>query len=273
MTVNSIDLAGQPVPTLGQGTWYLGDHPDRRAEEIATLRRGIDLGMTVIDTAEMYGSGASERLVGEAVGARRDEVFLVDKVLPGNASAAGTVEACERSLRALGTDHIDLYLLHWPGPHPLDETIEAFHTLLDRGLIRGWGVSNFDASDLADLPEPPATDQVLYNPSRRGPEHDLLPAMRAQGMPCMAYSPIEQGRLLGDAALQQVADRHEATVAQVLLAWSLRSGEVVAIPKASSIAHVEANAAARELVLTEDDLADIDAAFPPPTGPTPLEIL
>src|SRR5699024_3029190 len=154
-------------------------------EEIVALRHGIDLGMTVIDTAEMYGSGAAERLVGEAIAPRRDDVFLVDKVLPSNASTDGTVEACERSLRALRTDRIDLYLLHWPGPHPLEETIEAFHRLIDRGLIGGWGVSNFDAEALADCPEPPTTDQVLYNPSRRGPEYDLLPTMRRLDMPCM----------------------------------------------------------------------------------------
>ena len=264
---------GTAVPTLGQGTWYLGDDPSRRDAEIATLRAGIDLGMTLVDTAEMYGGGRSEDLVGEAIRARRDEVFLVDKVLPSNASRRGTVEACERSLRRLGTDRIELYLLHWPGPYPLEDTVAAFHELADRGLIGGWGVSNFDPEDLAELPERPLVDQVLYNPSRRGPEFDLFPAMRGSGVVAMAYSPVEQGRLLGHPALAEVARRHGATPARVLLAWAIREGGVVAIPKAAHVAHVEDNAAAWELSLDPEDLALIDAAFPPPTRPQPLEML
>jgi len=266
-------MAGTVVPTLGQGTWYLGDDRARRDEEIAALRRGIELGMTLVDTAEMYGSGASEQLVGEAIGPCRDDVFLVDKVLPHNASRSGTIEACTRSLQALDTDWIDLYLLHWPGPHPVAETVEAFEELKDRGLIRAWGVSNFDTTDLADCPTPPQTDQILYNPARRGVEHDLLPTLRSKDIPAMAYSPVEQGRLLHDTSLSAVAERHAASVAQVLLAWAIRSGDVIAIPKASTVQHVEDNARAWDLDLTPEDLADIDSAFPAPTRPTPLEML
>lgn len=264
---------GRSVPPVGQGTWYVGDDADRRDEEIAAIRAGLDLGMTVVDTAEMYGSGRSERLVGEAIRGRRDEVFLVDKVLPSSASRRGTVEACERSLAALGTDRIDLYLLHWPGSHPLAATVDAFDELVERDLIGAWGVSNFDAAELGEVPVACQTDQVLYNPGRRGPEFDLFPAMRARSMPAMAYSPVEQGRLLGDPVLEAIAERHDATAAQVALAWAIRSGDVLAIPKASRVAHVEQNADAASLRLSDADLAEIDAAFPPPTRPEPLEIL
>lgn len=223
----------------------------------------------------MYGNGRSERLVGEAIAGRRDEVFLVDKVLPSNASRHGTVEACERSLAALGTDRIDLYLLHWPGSHPLSETIDAFEELVERGLVLAWGVSNFDVAELDAISRDAAlqTDQVLYNPSRRGPEYDLFPTLRRRRVPAMAYSPIEQGRLLGDPALAEVAERHSATVAQIALAWTVRSGDVLAIPKASSVAHVEANAAALDIRLDEADLEAIDRAFPPPREKRPLEVI
>ena len=264
---------GTPLPALGQGTWHVGDDTGRRAREIDTLRRGIELGMTLIDTAEMYGRGRSERLVGEAVRDCRERVFLVDKVLPANASRRGTREACERSLAALGTDRIDLYLLHWPGPHPVSETVAAFEELVGEGLIGRWGVSNVDADELAGYPATPLVNQVLYNPSRRGPEFDLLPAQRRAGVATMAYSPIEQGRLLRDPALSEVAARHDASPAQVLLAWAIRDGDVIAIPKASRPEHVEANVAAAGLRLSADDLARIDAAFPPPTTKVPLELL
>lgn len=266
---------GTFLPLLGQGTWHLGDDPAQRSTEIATLRDGIELGMNLVDTAEMYGSGRSENLVGEAIAPVRDEVFLVDKVLPTNASESGTIEACERSLAVLGTEHIDLYLLHWPGSYPVEETIAAFEQLRDRGLIGAWGVSNFDPNEITELPAVPEVNQVLLNPARRGPEFDLLPAHRSSQphITTIAYSPIEQGRLLDDPTLAEVARRHGATSAQILLAWALRSGGVIAIPKASTPEHVRANAAAVDIELTSDDLADIDGTFPAPTSPMPLEVL
>ncbi|WP_022918290.1 aldo/keto reductase [Ruania albidiflava] len=268
-----VTAEGHLVSAVGQGTWYLGDDREAREEEVAALRAGIEAGMTLVDTAEMYGGGRSERLVGEAIAPVRESVYLVDKVLPSNASATGTIEACERSLRALGTDWIDLYLLHWPGPHPVAETVDAFESLVQRGWIRAWGVSNFDPADLASLPATPLVNQVLYNPSRRGVEVDLLPAHREAGITTMAYSPIEQGRLLADPTLTAVAERHQVSVAQVLIAWAVREPGTIAIPKVSSVAHAEENAAALEVALTAEDLAEIDAAFPVPTDPVPLEML
>lgn len=270
--------SGQAVPVLGQGTWYMGDHANRRQTEIATLQAGLDLGMTLIDTAEMYGDGASEELVGEAIKGRRDEVFLVSKVLPSNASRSGTIAACERSLRRLGTDCIDLYLLHWRGRTPFAETIAAFEQLQDAGKIKHWGVSNMDVRDMQEIDraaggEAIATNQVLYNLTRRGIEFDLLPQAQKRGLPLMAYSPIEQGRLAHYPEVQDIADRHYATPAQVALAWVLRQQGVIAIPKASSVEHVRANHAALELELSEEDLAELDAAFPPPDGPEPLEMI
>lgn len=264
---------GQVVSAVGQGTWYLGDDPGTREEEIAALRAGIEAGLALVDTAEMYGGGRSEDLVGEAIGPMREQVYLVDKVLPTNASRRGTIQACERSLQVLGTEWIDLYLLHWPGPHPVAETVEAFEELIERGLIGAWGVSNFDPGDLAGLPATPLVNQVLYNPSRRGVEVDLLPAHRSASITTMAYSPIEQGRLLADPALAAVARRHEVSVAQVLIAWAVREPGVIAIPKASSVAHARENADALTLRLEPEDLTAIDAAFPAPTAPVPLEIL
>ena len=219
--------SGEDVPALGQGTWYFGENPQRRREEIAALRLGLDLGMTLIDTAEMYGNGAAESLVGEAIAGRRQEVFLVSKVLPQHATARGTIAACEGSLRRLNTDVIDLYLLHWRGRVPLWETLDAFVTLAEAGKIRYWGVSNFDVIDMDELRGLPggkevATDQVLYNLTRRGIEADLLPMCQQRRTPIMAYSPIEQGRLLDHPGLLRVARRHEATPAQVALAWELR---------------------------------------------------
>ncbi|WP_030904866.1 aldo/keto reductase [Streptomyces sp. NRRL F-5126] len=267
--------SGERVPALGQGTWRMAGDPARRAEEIAALRRGVDLGLTLIDTAEMYGHGASEELVGEAVRGRREDVYLVSKVLPSHADRKGTVDACHASLRRLGTDRIDLYLLHWRGDVPLHETVEALDARVSEGSVGAWGVSNLDVDDLADLPggAVPATDQVLYNLTRRGPEYDLLPRCRELGVPIMAYSPVEQGRLLGHRTIAAVAAAHGKSPAQVALAWVLRRGDVIAIPKASTAAHVEDNRAALDLRLTDEDLAALDRAFPPPAGKQPLDIL
>jgi diketogulonate reductase-like aldo/keto reductase len=250
----------------------------RRKEEVAALRLGIDLGMTLIDTAEMYADGGAEVLVGEAIAGRRDELFLVSKVLPENATKPGTVAACEHSLRRLGTDRLDLYLLHWRGNVPLEETLDAFAALVDAGKIRYWGVSNFDVVDMIELRGVTggvdvAADQVLYNLTRRGIEYDLFPWCRKRSIPIMAYSPIEQGRLLGHRALKSVAARHDARPAQVALAWLLRQGGVVAIPKAANVAHVRENHAALALRLTKQDLAALDRAFPAPTEATPLAML
>jgi len=270
--------SGLAVPVLGQGTWYMGDDAHRRADEVASLRLGLDLGMTLIDTAEMYGDGASEKLVGEAIAGRRDEVFLVSKVLPSNASRNGTIAACERSLRRLGTDCIDLYLLHWRGRTPFAETIAAFEALQDAGKIRYWGVSNMDVDDMREIERAPggdamATNQVLYNLTRRGIEYDLLPQAQDRGLPLMAYSPIEQGRLAEYPEVQAIADRHGVTPAQVALAWVLRQDGVIAIPKASTPAHVRENRAALDLQLTAEDPEELDDMFPPPHGPEPLEMI
>ena len=256
----------------------MGEDPALRRAELAALRRGLELGLSLLDTAEMYGDGAAEELVGEAIAGRRDGVFLVSKVLPQNASRAGTAAACERSLRRLRTDRIDLYLLHWRGPHPLAETVEALEGLVRSGKIRHWGVSNLDVDELEELVAVRAgvhvqTDQVLYNLSRRGIEHDLLPWCRARGLHVTAYSPIEQGRLLGDRALREVARRNGATPAQVALAWVLRQDGVTAIPKAGTTAHVDENRRALDLRLSPEDLEALDRAYPPPRGKVPLEML
>ncbi len=269
---------GTAVPALGQGTWMMAERGARRADELQALRVGLDLGLSLIDTAEMYGDGAAEELVGEALAGRRDEVFLVSKVLPGNATRAGTIAACERSLARLRTDRLDLYLLHWRGPAPLKETLAGFQALQQAGKIRAWGVSNFDPDDLAELRALPggqacATNQVLYNLARRGIEWDLLPACQAQGMPIMAYSPIEQGRLLRDRTLGQVAKRHGASPAQVALAWLLRQPGVIVIPKSGEPQHVRDNHAALGLQLDGEDLAALDRAWPPPRGASALEML
>ncbi|WP_026987018.1 aldo/keto reductase [Fodinicurvata fenggangensis] len=270
--------SGETVPALGQGTWYMGDGLRAREEEIAALRCGLDLGLTLIDTAEMYGNGAAEQLVGEAIAGRRDEAFLVSKVLPSNASKQGTVKACERSLERLGTDCLDLYLLHWRGGTPLRETIEAFEELVEAGKIRHWGVSNCDVSDMEELVSVRGgtavqTNQVLYNLTRRGIEWDMQPWCRERQIPIMAYSPIEQGRMLDQPVLQRVAARHNASTPQVGLAWLLRQEGVIAIPKAGSPEHVEENRAALDLQLSQDDLAELDQAFPPPSRKQPLDIL
>lgn len=269
---------GESVPALGQGTWMMAETPGRRAEELAALRRGLDLGLTLIDTAEMYGEGAAEELVGEAIAGRRQEVFLVSKVYPHNASTSGVPTACERSLKRLKTDRIDLYLLHWRGRYPLAETVAAFERLRREGKIRHWGVSNLDADEMDELVAVPdgqrcAVNQVLYNPSNRGIEWDLLPWCRRRGMPVMAYSPIQQGRLPNRGGLAEVAQRHDRTPFQIALAWVLAQPGVIAIPKAGRTLHVEENAAVADIELSSEDLAAIDRDFPPPRRKTPLAML
>ena len=274
ITLPSSDL----IPVLGQGTWHLAENPARRDAEIAALRHGLDLGMNLIDTAEMYADGEAEKLAGEAIAGRRDQVFLVSKVLPHHASRQGAARACEASLRRLGTDWLDLYLLHWRGPVPLAETVEAFMALQAGGLIGNWGVSNFDVGDMEELLSLPggrevATDQVLYNLSRRAPEFELIPVCREVHVPVMAYSPIEQGRILGDPVLRDIAARHDASPVQVALAWLLRQDGVCAIPRASRPEHADENRAALDVDLDRDDLAVLDARFPPPLHRQPLEML
>ena len=268
---------GEAVPALGMGTWRMGEEAGRRSQEIAALRHGIELGMRLLDTAEMYGEGRTETLVGEALSGRRDQVFLVSKAYPHHAGGDTLPAACERSLRRLRTDRLDLYLLHWPGSIPLEETVEAMEGLRRAGKIRHWGVSNFDTDDMDDLiaagGESCATDQVLYNLGRRGPEHDLLPWLAGRSMPAMAYSPVEQGRLASAKPLVPLARRHDATAAQVALAWLLSRPGIIAIPKAGTRAHVEENQAAAGLRLAPDELAELDLAFPPPRRKVPLEML
>ncbi|MCU1304599.1 MAG: oxidoreductase [Candidatus Sulfotelmatobacter sp.] len=278
-TVRTTTLSnGEPIPVLGQGTWGMAERKHPRKVEIQALRTGIDLGMTLIDTAEMYANGGAEKLVGEAISGHRDQVFLVSKVLPHNATRSGTMNACERSLRRLKTDRLDLYLLHWRERVPLDETISAFQALLHDGKIRYWGVSNFDVSDMKEVVslsggEAVATDQVLYNLSRRGIEYDLLPWCQKRHIPIMAYSPIEQGRMLDDTTLRKIAKHHGATPAQVALAWVIRQDKVVAIPRAGVPEHVLQNRGALDLHLTNEDLADLDRVFPPPSEPRSLEMI
>ena len=269
---------GDAIPVMGQGTWHFAEDEDRWDLEVAALRLGVDLGLTLIDTAEMYGDGRAEELVGEAIEGRRDQVFLVTKVLPSHATRTEMPLACDRSLRRLGTDRIDLYLLHWRGFTLLEETVDAFDALVDAEKIVYWGVSNFDVADLEELMNVPGgphlqTDQVLYNLAHRGIEWDLMPWCEARGLPLMAYSPIEQGELLGAPALRSVAERHGATPAQVALAWVLHHDLVNAIPRAGTPDHVRENRAALDLRLTRQDLAALDRAFAPPAGPRPLEML
>lgn len=260
---------GAEVPALGQGTWRMGEDASLRRAEVAALREGVELGMTLIDTAEMYAKGEAERVVGEAIaGTDRDRLFLVSKVYPHNASRRGVEQACERSLRNLGVDTLDLYLLHWRGGVPLAETVEGFERLRARGLIRRWGVSNFDVADLEELGPSLAgcaTNQILWNLQARGVEFDLLPFCAARGMPAMAYSPLGQGgALLRHGALAAVARRRGVEPASVALAFALRRPGVIAIPKAATPAHLRANRAAVGLALDEGDWAELDRAFPPP---------
>lgn len=270
--------SGAVMPNLGSGTWRMGENEATRRDEVRALQLGLDLGVRLIDTAEMYADGGAEHVVGDAMEGRRDEVFLVSKVLPQNASYAGTRTACDRSLKRLRTSWIDLFLLHWPGEHPVEETLRAFVTLAEQGKIRHFGWSNFDLDELTRAEEWPggpriAADQVLYNLERRGVERRLIPWCASRKIAIMAYSPLEQGRLRPNDALRRVALRHDATPAQVALAFTLRHDNVVAIPKATKPAHVRDNAKAADIVLTEEDLADIDRAFPPPRRDTPLDTL
>lgn len=275
--------SGRPMPVLGQGTWRMGEDLSQRQSEVAALRFGIDLGINLIDTAEMYGEGGAEEVVAEAIAGRREEVFVVSKVYPHNATRHGAVDACARSLRRLQTDYIDLYLLHWRGDVPLSETLEAFQQLKEEGKILEYGVSNFDVSDMEEALALPggdeiASNQVLYNLEHRGIEWDLLPWSREHGISTTAYSPVghkavQQKRLFGKAELEAVAARHGVTPAQVALAWSLREPDVVAIPKAVKREHIRENRAAHDLKLTLQDFAELDQAFPPPARKIPLETL
>ncbi|MDP2800253.1 MAG: aldo/keto reductase [Phreatobacter sp.] len=269
---------GEAIPVLGQGTWTIADRPERRTAAMAALNAGLDAGLTLIDTAEMYGDGASEELIGAAIAGRRDAAFLVSKVYPHNAGRQSAVAACEASLRRLRTDRLDLYLLHWPGGIPLGETVAAFERLKADGKIRHWGASNFGVAAMEGLIAAGGTgvaaNQVLYNCGRRGIEFDLMSWQAARGIPIMAYSPIEQGRLPRHPALAAIAARHPgATAAQVALAFTLRKGGVVAIPQMGTPAHVAENRPAADLVLTPGDIVAIDAAFPPPTRRRALEML
>jgi diketogulonate reductase-like aldo/keto reductase len=269
--------SGEIVPALGQGTWFVGETASRRSEEIATIQAGIDLGLSLIDTAEMYGEGQSECLLGEALGGRRDKVFLVSKVYPHNASLSNVLTSCERSLKRLKTDRIDLYLLHWRGSIPLGETIRGFEHLQAAGKIRHWGVSNFDPSDMDELiacgGKAVATDQVLYNPLRRGVEWDLLPWCARRSIPVMAYSPLEQGRLFKVRPFVDLAHSLAITPAQLALAWVLRRNGILAVAKAACRRHVEDNARALEFHLTAEVEAAMDQLFPPPASASALEML
>ena len=270
--------SGETIPVLGQGTWKMGEDSRRRANEVSALKLGLDLGITLIDTAEMYASGGAEEVVAEAIAGRRDETFLVSKVLPSNASRSGVQRACENSLKRLRTDRIDLYLLHWPGSVPLAETVAAFEALKEAGKIRHWGVSNFDTDEMEELVSLPEggnvqINQVLYNLVRRGLEFDLAPWSRQRGIPLMAYSPVEQGALARNTGLDAVAARHGATPAQIALAWVMHQEGVIAIPKASSQEHVRQNFAALDIELTPQDIADLDRVFPPPTRKRGLEMV
>lgn len=277
--MNQIELpGGETIPALGMGTWKMGDDAARRDEEVAALRRGVELGMRVVDTAEMYAEGGAERVVGAALAGLRDQVFVVSKVYPHNAGRRAAIAACERSLERLGTDRIDLYLLHWRGSVPLAETVEAFERLRAQGKIRHWGVSNFDVDDMVELAalDPQGrccANQVYYSASQRGVEHDLAPWLAARSIALMAYCPLDEGKLVAHPVLAAIGRRHGASAAQVALAWLLARPGVVAIPKAARVAHVESNHAAAALRLSAQDLTEIDRAFPPPRGKRPLAIV
>jgi diketogulonate reductase-like aldo/keto reductase len=274
--VRTVQLpSGEKVPQLGLGTWKMGERGGAKKDEIAAVRLALDLGMTLIDTAEMYGEGGSEKMIAEAIAGRREEVFLVSKVYPHNASRTNTPVACERSLKRLNTDRIDLYLLHWRGRPPLAETMEAFQKLKAEGKIRHYGVSNLDTDDMEELwrvAGGPLTqvNQVYYNPAARGIEFDLLPWQRKHRVPIMAYSPVDQAKLATDKILAAIGKRHNATAAQIALAWGLRHPDSIVIPKAVKPEHLRQNIAALEITLTPEDLAEIDKAFPPPKKKTSL---
>jgi diketogulonate reductase-like aldo/keto reductase len=269
---------GESLPVLGQGTWRMGDDKSKRSREVAALRLGIELGMTLIDTAEMYASGGAEKVVGEAIAGQRERVFIVSKFYPQNATRERMAAACDRSLRRLGVDQIDLYLLHWRGDVPLKETLAGFDDLLEAKKIRYAGVSNFDVADMTELTrlknglERIVTNEVLYNLERRGVEWDLLAWMRQRHRPIIAYSPVEEGLLTGPhPVLKRVAERHDATPAQIALAWVIKGNGVIAIPKAADPKHVRENREAADIKLTKRDLEELDESFPPPDGKKPLE--
>ena len=276
--VPTINLpSGDAIPVLGLGTWMMGETARHKKDEVAALRLGLDLGMTLIDTAELYASGGSERVVAEAIAGRRDYVFLVSKVLPQNATRAGTIKACEQSLKRLNTDRLDLYLLHWRESIPLRDTLEGFIALMREGKIRNWGVSNFDVEDMEELLALPggnkvATNQVMYNLRRRGIEFELLPWSKKLGIPIMAYSPLDQGHLMRSSELMHIAERYGATPAQIALAWTIRQPGVFAIPKAARESHVRDNHKALAIRLKDDDLAELDRHFRPPAKKKPLEM-
>ena len=269
--------SGEAVPVLGLGTWRMGEHGASFDSEAAAVRHAYDRGIRLFDTAEMYGEGGAEEVLAAGLNGVRDDCFIVSKVYPHNAAYDDVLAACERSLRRLNTDMIDLYLLHWPGRVPYAETIRAFEALKLVGKIRHYGVSNLDTGDLEEWfaagGSACATDQVIYNPTRRGVEYDLLPWCRSRGLPVMAYSPLEQGRIGRDDVLRRIAERHGVSALQVSLAWVLRDPNVIAIPKSANPARIDANIATLDVRLSDDDLAEIDAAFPPPTAKHPLEML
>lgn len=269
---------GSTVPALGQGTWGMGEGRNPIDVEADSLRAGLDLGLKLIDTAEMYANGGSERVVGAAIQGRRDDAFIVSKVLPSHASAKGTIEACERSLRNLATDTIDLYLLHWRSSYTLDETVNAFEKLVEQGKIKAWGVSNFDVSDMEELEKIAlkdhiSADQILYNLSRRGTEFDLIPWCVKRNIPLMAYSPIEQGRILKNNNLQKLAKNLGIAPSILALAWVVHQQLMIAIPKTSSIAHLKENIKAADLKLDQNVLQALDQIFTPPTQKIPLEVI
>jgi len=287
MKTSNVDIrtmrlpSGRSIPVFGQGTWLMGEILSKRNAELAALQRGLDLGLTLIDTAEMYGDGAAEELVGQAIEGRRKEVYLVSKVLPHHATRQGVIDACHRTLKRLKTDYLNLYLLHWRGEIPLDYTLEGFTYLKDQGYIIDYGVSNFDTADIKEALKLPGgdeivTDQVMYNLAHRGIEYDLGPLCRQRAIPVMAYSPLEhlpedRRKMLEHPALKLVAEAHEATPAQVALAWLLHQ-RVIVIPKAGTPKHVEENRRALDITLTEKDLSRLDQAFPPPNKKVPLEV-
>jgi diketogulonate reductase-like aldo/keto reductase len=274
---NTVRLpSGRVIPALGLGTWHMGEKKGDRAREVAALKTGIDLGLTVIDTAEMYGDGGAEEVVAEAIAGVRDKVFLVSKVLPHNASRKGTIDACERSLRRLKTERIDLYLLHWRGSHPLADTVAAFERLKAEGKIGDWGVSNFDVDDMAELKRVSdhcAANQVLYHLGSRGIEWQLLPDCQRAGIPIMAYCPLGQGELVGHRVIVQLARKHAVAPAAIAVAFLLSKPGVLAIPKSSHAERVREIARARDVKLDAEDFAFLDREFPAPKRKTALDIV